>query len=80
MRGRSISLAAALLVAGTAVATAQDQPIKGPEDAKCRDEARDGLFSAPNPNRLPPYDLGAQLYHACMRRLGAEKDQSPRAR
>lgn len=51
---------------------AQDQPITGPQDAQCRDEARDKVFAAPNPKGLTPFALGAEIYHACMRRLGAE--------
>ena len=69
---RTIFAAAILFAAGTIAASAQNEPIKGPEDAKCRDEARDLVFSASNPKRLSPFDLGAEIYHACMRRLGAE--------
>lgn len=75
---RTTLVAAVLSVAGTLSATAQNEPIKGPEDARCRDEARDLVFSAPNPKRLSPFDLGAEIYHACMRRLGAEGEASRR--
>ena len=68
--------AAALLVVG--IAPAQAQPIKSPQDATCRDEARNHVFSAPNPKGLTPYALGAELYHACMQRLGAEPRRPPR--
>ena len=71
MGGRAL-LMATLFLAGAATAVAQDQPITSPQDAQCRDEARDQVFSAPNPKRLSPFDLGAEIYHACMRRLGAE--------
>ena len=78
MRGARTTLAAAVLLAvGTLTAFAQNEPIQGPEDAKCRDEARDLVFSAPNPKRLTPFDLGAEIYHACMRRLGAEPKTAP---
>lgn len=65
-------IAAALLAAGSTDAVAQDQPITSPQDAQCRDEARDQVFTAPNPKGLTPFALGAEIYHACMRRLGAE--------
>lgn len=68
-----IALATTALLAVTSYgAVAQDQPITSPQDAQCRDEARDQVFTASNPKRLSPYDLGAEIYHACMRRLGAE--------
>ena len=77
MSGNRTIIAAVLFACGTLAASAQNEPIKGPEDAKCRDEARDLVFSAPNPKRLSPFDLGAETYHACMRRLGAEGKPAP---
>lgn len=71
MVGRAL-LMATLFLAGAATAVAQNQPITCPQDAQCRNEARDQVFSAPNPKRLSPFDLGAEIYHACMIRLGAE--------
>lgn len=70
--GGRIVVAAAMLVATCLGAVAQDQPITSPQDAQCRDEARDKVFAAPNPKGLTPFALGAEIYHACMRRLGAE--------
>lgn len=72
------SCAIVALFATSSIALAQNQPIKSPQDAQCRNEARDHVFIAPNPKRLSPYDLGASLYHACMRRLGAEPDRPVR--
>jgi hypothetical protein len=70
---RHIVLATIIAVAMTGGASAQSQPpIKSPEDATCRNDARDRLLGAPNPKGLSPFDLGTQLYHECMRRLGAE--------
>lgn len=70
---RRIVLAFGIAAAMTGSALAQLQPpIKSPEDATCREEARSRLLGAPNPRGLSPFDLGAQLYHECMRRLGAE--------
>ena len=63
---------AAVFAAACFGAVAQDQPITSPQDAQCRDEARDKVFASPNPKGLTPFALGAEIYHACMRRLGAE--------
>ena len=78
MIGRRAALAASLLVTGTMACAAQNQPITSPQDAQCRDEARNKVFTAPNPRHLSPFALGAELYHVCMRRLGAEPKRSPR--
>ncbi|MCJ2023636.1 hypothetical protein [Methylobacterium sp. J-067] len=67
-----VVIAAAVLAATCSGAVAQDQPITSPQDAQCRDEARDKVFAAPNPKGLTPFALGAEIYHACMRRLGVE--------
>jgi len=72
--------AVVLSAAGLSGAFAQNQPITSPQDAQCRDEARDKVFSTPNPNGLSPFSLGAELYHACMRRLGAEPSRPSRQR
>jgi hypothetical protein len=73
------TLTAAVMLAATySGAVAQDQPITSPQDAQCRDEARDKVFAAPNPKGLTPFALGAEIYHACMRRLGAEGREAPR--
>jgi hypothetical protein len=77
--GGKVATAAILLVLGASSASAQNQPITSPQDAQCRGEARDHVFMAPNPKGLSPYALGAELYHACMRRLGAEPER-PRRR
>lgn len=70
--GGRIFIAAAVLAATFLGAVAQDQPITSPQDAQCRDEARDKVFTMPNPRGLTPFALGAEIYHACMRRFGAE--------
>lgn len=70
---RRIVFAIVMTAAVSGAALAQSQPpIQGPEDATCREDARNRLLGAPNPRGLSPFDLGAQLYHECMRRLGAE--------
>ncbi|MEE7455927.1 hypothetical protein MPAR168_24225 [Methylorubrum populi] len=70
---RQIVLATIIAATMTGGASAQGQPpIQSPEDATCRDDARNRLLGAPNPKGLSPFDLGAQLYHECLRRLGAE--------
>lgn len=75
---RNCLAAALLLAAGAPTASAQTQPITSPHDARCRDEARDRVVTAPNPKGLTPYGLGAEIYHACMRRLGAETGRPSR--
>jgi len=70
---RQVCLAVVVATVMTGGALAQTQPpIQSPEDATCRDDARSRLLSTPNPKGLSPFDLGTQLYHECMRRLGPE--------
>ncbi|MCJ2055489.1 hypothetical protein MKL09_02865 [Methylobacterium sp. J-048] len=45
-----------------------EPPIRSPEDAACRNEARAKVFSAPNPQGLELEDIGRQIYFACMAR------------
>ncbi len=78
MRRIVLTLGISAAMTGSALAQLQP-PIKSPEDATCREDARSRLLGAPNPKGLSPFDLGAQLYHECMRRLGAEgADTKPR--
>ncbi|WP_245930607.1 hypothetical protein [Methylobacterium radiodurans] len=63
--GACLGMALAALAAGGARA---EPPIRGPQDAACRQEARARVFSAPNPRGLEPEAIGRQIYHACMRR------------
>lgn len=60
------ALLAALFGAGPARA---EPPIRSPEDAACRLEARAKVFTAPNPQGLELEDIGRQIYYACMARL-----------
>ncbi|MCJ2137954.1 hypothetical protein MKK69_28560 [Methylobacterium sp. J-026] len=46
-----------------------EPPIRSPEDAACRLEARAKVFVAPNPRGLELEELGLQIYYACMKRL-----------
>lgn len=46
-----------------------EPPIRSPEDAACRLEAKAKVFSAPNPRGLELEEIGRQIYYACMRRL-----------
>jgi hypothetical protein len=80
MPTQRIVLAFIIAVTMTSGALAPLQPpIKSPEDATCREDTRSRLLGAPNPKGLSPFDLGAQLYHECMRRLGADgADAKPR--
>ncbi|KQO48869.1 MULTISPECIES: hypothetical protein [unclassified Methylobacterium] len=63
------TLTACLFIALTGAALAQqvnEPPIQSPQDAACREQARAQVFSAANPSNLSLYDLGSQIYHACM--------------
>jgi len=46
-----------------------EPPIRSPEDAACRLEAKAKVFSAPNPRGLELEEVGRQIYYACMSRL-----------
>jgi hypothetical protein len=65
------------LVCGPARA---EPPIRSPEDAACRAEARAKVFSAPNPQGLEPEEIGRQIYFACMNRIAqAAAKPAPRS-
>jgi hypothetical protein len=64
MRRTFVALTLSVLLAGHAAA--QEPPVQSPQDAACRTEARDRVFTAPNPNNLSLWDLGSQIWHACM--------------
>ena len=49
-----------------------EPPIRSPEDALCRLEARAKVFSTPNPQGLELEQIGRQIYFACMSRLEAK--------
>lgn len=77
------ALAAAGLSLGLAVAlpgAAGAQPIQGPQDQACRDEAARRVFSEPNPRNLDPYARGRVFWNACMARSKASAPRKPRAR
>ena len=65
MRNIILALCLAIAVSGGAEAQ-QVPPIQSPQDAACRNDARDKVFTAANPNNLSLWDLGSQIYHACM--------------
>lgn len=46
-----------------------EPPIRSPEDAACRLEAKAKVFAAPNPRGLELEEIGKQIYYACMARL-----------
>ncbi len=71
MRTLLIPAVAALLVLSAPAAQAwSEPPVKSQRDAACRDEARAKVFTAPNPKGLSLWDVGTQLYHACMAASG----------
>ncbi|MHC2105660.1 hypothetical protein [Methylobacterium sp. CM6246] len=55
-----------------------EPPIRSPEDAACRNEARAKVFSAPNPQGLELEDIGRQIYFACMARTTQAAVQPPK--
>lgn len=72
MTTRSTLLLSALLMLAPAVALGQGQPpVQSPQDAACRNEAANRVFSVPNPRGLDPYVLGGQIWTQCMRQAGA---------
>lgn len=54
------------MIGAAAQQNVPEPPIQSPQDAACRDQARAQVFTAPNPSQLSLYDLGSQIYHACM--------------
>ena len=59
------------LILVPAVAYAQGQPpIQSAQDAACRQEAANRVFSTPNPTGLSLYSIGRQIWFECMRRAG----------
>jgi hypothetical protein len=53
----------------TVPAAAQSQPpIQSPQDAACRNEAANRVFTEPNPQRLDMYTIGKRIWQDCMRR------------
>lgn len=68
---QSIGIAAGVLaLLGFGLSAAQaEPPIKSPEDAACRAEAKARIFSTPNPRSLPIEEVGKGIYFACMDRI-----------
>jgi len=57
-----------------------EPPIRSPEDAACRLEARAKVFVAPNPRGLELEEIGKQIYYACMALLGEAAQPAKPAR
>lgn len=76
-RGFCVSLV--LMAAFGATAARAEPPVRSPQDATCRAEARARVFSTPNPRNLPIEELGKGIYFACMDRI-APKAKSSRRR
>ena len=55
-------------IALAALAQGESTPIQSPQDAACRTEARNRVFSTPDPKGLGLYAIGRQIYFACMKR------------
>ena len=59
------------LMLAPAAAYAQGQPpIQSAQDAACRQEAANRVFSAPNPAGESLYSIGRQIWFECMSRAG----------
>ncbi|WP_370693809.1 hypothetical protein [Methylobacterium sp. NEAU K] len=68
---------AVALALGCASARAEP-PIRSPEDAACRTEARAKVFSTPNPHGLELEEIGRRIYQACMSRLSQVAARPPK--
>ena len=69
------------LILVPAAAYAQGQPpIQSPQDAACRQEAGNRVFSDPNPRGLDLYSLGRQIWYECMARAERSHRRVRRAR
>lgn len=67
-----LALGLGLAAALSGEAPAQGEPpITSAQDAACRDEARDRVFSTPDPRGIGLQAIGKQIYTACMQRAGA---------
>lgn len=64
-----------MLLVGASRALAEP-PIRSPEDAACRAEAKAKVFSAPNPKGLDIEEVGRGLYYACMNRITSKSKRS----
>ncbi|WP_051439902.1 hypothetical protein [Methylobacterium sp. 10] len=53
---------------GIAMPADAEAPIKSPQDAACRNEARAKVFVTPDPGGIGLYAIGRQIYSACMAR------------
>lgn len=75
--GGGLVLGLFLAVSGATLALAEP-PIRSAQDAACRDEARDKVFTAPNPQGLGLEAVGRQIYNACMQRANARGNRRAR--
>jgi hypothetical protein len=66
-RGWIVGMAAVGLL-GIALPARAEAPIKSPQDAACRNEARAKVFVTPDPGGIGLYAVGRQIYTACMTR------------
>ncbi|WP_091779569.1 hypothetical protein [Methylobacterium sp. UNC378MF] len=67
---RKLVFASACIVSALICGAARaEPPIRSPEDAACRNEARAKVFSAPNPQGLELEEIGRRIYFACMSRV-----------
>lgn len=67
-RGRRIASMVAVGLLGFVSQAQAEAPIKSPQDAACRNEARAKVFVTPDPGGIGLYALGRQIYMTCMAR------------
>lgn len=68
LRTRIVAIVSLGIVLAAACSPARaEPPIRSPEDAACRAQARSKVFTAPNPLGLELEDIGRQIYFACMK-------------
>lgn len=75
-RTRDAVLVGVLLLAAGISRAQAEPPIRSPEDAACRAEAKAKVFSAPNPKNLDIEEVGRELYYACMNRITGKSKRS----
>lgn len=66
MRRTALTALCAVLLSATSSLAFFEPPIKSPQDAACRDEARSRVFSTPDPEGVGMMAIGKRIYHACM--------------
>lgn len=67
-RGGRIACMVAVGLLGLVSQARAEAPIKSPQDAACRNEARAKVFVTPDPGGIGLYAVGRQIYMTCIAR------------